>query len=397
MSAPKLTPLWQSVFFSDPSRLAALLKRIKPEELEEPGPAGTTVLFAAVEEYYNEATASSVGDYAGLPPKRKGGKTYQVLEMLLRAGANPNAIFKNPHTGNTLTPLSTLGQYGLLEGISLFLEHGRGLDVMKPSAEVRTTKGMWSIQSAVHMGHEAVVRALTAHPSWDGARDPRPLIAAAENDREGLLRLLLARGGAAGINSRHPDPRCKGSTALLTACYSGHGCVKALLDAGADVKVLHTGRMGDEDADDPFRLLSAMANVLATGADPDLIELLVQHGARRPQLEKTAKGGLMYVSPTGGRVELTNLLSVRRGPDVFDMRGFMGGERPDPGNGKCVDKRFEKYMCGNCGAPPALGKQLLRCGRCLKVAYCGADCQRRHWKEGGHKAACATPKDGGAD
>jgi hypothetical protein len=46
--------------------------------------------------------------------------------------------------------------------------------------------------------------------------------------------------------------------------------------------------------------------------------------------------------------------------------------------------------CANCGmAAAAKGlPKLLRCSKCKSVAYCGAACQRVHWKAGGHKAAC---------
>ena len=46
--------------------------------------------------------------------------------------------------------------------------------------------------------------------------------------------------------------------------------------------------------------------------------------------------------------------------------------------------------CANCGKTAAATglPQLLRCSKCKSVAYCGAACQRVHWKAGGHKAAC---------
>ena len=43
--------------------------------------------------------------------------------------------------------------------------------------------------------------------------------------------------------------------------------------------------------------------------------------------------------------------------------------------------------CGKTAAATGLPK-LLRCSKCKSVAYCGAACQRVHWKAGGHKAAC---------
>jgi len=33
-----------------------------------------------------------------------------------------------------------------------------------------------------------------------------------------------------------------------------------------------------------------------------------------------------------------------------------------------------------------------RCGKCYSVCYCSRECQRQHWKVGGHKAECSTLK-----
>lgn len=200
-----IPPLWEAVLFSNPIQVAALLKRTTAAELNAAGPMGPPILFAAVEEHLHEAMGT--GDYAGTAPRPVGGKTYQVLELLLRAGADPNAIFRNPLSGSVLVPLSLLAERGL-PAVSLFLEHGRALDVMRPSAEERTKRCMWPLQLAIKCGQEAVARALISHPSFDGARDPRPLLAAAEGDRIALVRLLLSRGAAAVVNARHPDPDC---------------------------------------------------------------------------------------------------------------------------------------------------------------------------------------------
>jgi hypothetical protein len=46
--------------------------------------------------------------------------------------------------------------------------------------------------------------------------------------------------------------------------------------------------------------------------------------------------------------------------------------------------------CARCGASERSNNApLLHCGRCKSAAYCGRECQAQHWKEGGHKKACA--------
>ena len=48
--------------------------------------------------------------------------------------------------------------------------------------------------------------------------------------------------------------------------------------------------------------------------------------------------------------------------------------------------------CAQCAAP--LDNKAPRCGIC-KTRYCGRDCQKMHWKQGGHKAICQEIKRGG--
>ena len=49
---------------------------------------------------------------------------------------------------------------------------------------------------------------------------------------------------------------------------------------------------------------------------------------------------------------------------------------------------FERKIdlhCANCGVEGVFKK---RCSRCRAVSYCSVECQRKHWKKGGHKNVC---------
>jgi hypothetical protein len=48
--------------------------------------------------------------------------------------------------------------------------------------------------------------------------------------------------------------------------------------------------------------------------------------------------------------------------------------------------RADPRCCAACGAAPAGGAALRACARCRRARYCGAACQRTHWKA--HKPAC---------
>ena len=51
-------------------------------------------------------------------------------------------------------------------------------------------------------------------------------------------------------------------------------------------------------------------------------------------------------------------------------------------------------VCSMCGGPPSATAssggmaKLKACGRCLSMHYCSQECQKKHWGEGDHKAAC---------
>ena len=51
--------------------------------------------------------------------------------------------------------------------------------------------------------------------------------------------------------------------------------------------------------------------------------------------------------------------------------------------------------CANCGAPegtvPGSPAHSV-CSRCKITYYCSVKCQKRHWKQGGHKQHCMTPE-----
>ncbi|KAE9409484.1 hypothetical protein BT96DRAFT_1012481 [Gymnopus androsaceus JB14] len=46
-----------------------------------------------------------------------------------------------------------------------------------------------------------------------------------------------------------------------------------------------------------------------------------------------------------------------------------------------------------CKAPPKQMKELKLCSGCLVTSYCSAECQRKHWKTGGHKAYCKLKQE----
>ncbi|KAH7357884.1 hypothetical protein B0T11DRAFT_283282 [Plectosphaerella cucumerina] len=58
-----------------------------------------------------------------------------------------------------------------------------------------------------------------------------------------------------------------------------------------------------------------------------------------------------------------------------------------------VEEDEEDKGCMTCGREGGeTGGALLKCTGCVRVTYCGKDCQRKDWTEGGHKSDCKVFK-----
>ena len=71
-----------------------------------------------------------------------------------------------------------------------------------------------------------------------------------------------------------------------------------------------------------------------------------------------------------------------------------GGNSCSAGNAACGSS--SPSHCAWCGAKEGSIPGILKhhqCGRCKLTFYCSKDCQKRHWKEGGHKHNCVAPAD----
>ena len=49
----------------------------------------------------------------------------------------------------------------------------------------------------------------------------------------------------------------------------------------------------------------------------------------------------------------------------------------------------ELALCGNCGST----RDLMMCRGCKQIYYCSERCQRKHWREEGHKDECNLLKE----
>jgi hypothetical protein len=91
-------------------------------------------------------------------------------------------------------------------------------------------------------------------------------------------------------------------------------------------------------------------------------------------------------------VPLAGPVPVSRGldPGGRGAAAFTPASRdaPMPGASREDTRALLRAVCAGCGALDA-GNVMRKCSRCMGARYCGAECQRAHWKV--HKKTCAPP------
>lgn len=162
---------------------------------------------------------------------------YQVVEELLKQGADPNI---RRCTGTTA--LFFASQNGFTDIAALLISHGGKINP-------RSFDGATPLFVSCQCGHQGTAELLLDHGAdvnlqmRDGAT---PLFIACQNGHTSIVRLLTTRGRDCNINPRRPgvDPlqcnlnprRLDGTTPLYMAAQMGHDDIcRLLLEAGAFV------------------------------------------------------------------------------------------------------------------------------------------------------------------
>ncbi|XP_067683775.1 histone-lysine N-methyltransferase EHMT1-like [Haliotis asinina] len=200
-------------------------------------------------------------------------------------------------------------------------------------------------------------------------------------DRYDVLKARLQGISKSDINLQDTA----GMTALhFAVAHKKVEAINLLLDHGADVNAaddhgftplfLATGRYADYDVALTLLQKSGIAvncvnyngatplHGAAHAQNPDCVRLLIRHGACTTA---KSKDGASPLDLSGDDMDTIAALKTTR--------------------------------CVECGDQPITG--LKTCGQCQGPLYCSKECQRKHWKEGGHKKECrgfvwALPKPG---
>ena len=215
-----------------------------------------------------------------------------------------------------------------------------------------------------------------------------------------LLRWLLEADETAAYRTRElvNTADVHGQSVLHWACRNDYStCVTLLLSNGADPAAV------DEDGNNP--LVCAMDNGGYESAKA-ILKSVQERGA--DQLAA-------YLRHTNHDNELAICHAALQEDDALVAllseygAGFAAQCRDHPACIRCIEdgsasasltraselrrQAETTTACDHCGTLGA--KQ--RCGRCRRVSYCNAECQRAHWKTGGHKRNCMNLMYQGVD
>ena len=253
--------------------------------------------------------------------------------------------------------------------------------------------------------HAAVAGALLEAGARVGSRDVRgytPLHHATSStwSRASLAvaQVLIRRG--ADVNARcrgGGNPLLESSqSAALAGDDKWAPPVRLLLEAGCDPA------MKDDSGCSSIGIVSPM--LVMRGKGPTTFMALVSEASRRG---RAGAGATLE----GTRVTLAGLQAA---PELNGVTALAGEYDPHTGRYRVAVEGRGALMiksenlralgapapiaaCATCGkAPPAV--QLALCARCNDASYCSLACQKRDWREGGHKERCkaAAPGEGGA-
>ena len=244
----------------------------------------------------------------------------EVVSLLLKAGANPNA--KN---SRKQTALIIASKRGHAEAVSLLVNAGANVNaigylqktalmeaseighaevvslLLKAGADVNVTDkiGITALMQASEKGHAEVVSLLLkagANPNAKNTRKRTALIIASEMGHAEVVSLLLKAGADVNVTDKI------GTTALMEASLNGRKeTVQLLLTARADVNV--TSKYGQT------ALIMASLNGHA-----EVVSLLLKAGAN-PNAKNIRKRTALIMASLNGHAEVVSLL-LEAGADV---------------------------------------------------------------------------------
>ena len=237
----------------------------------------------------------------------------EVARQLLSSGlVNVNCLKGDPTSetrvssmdGVGATPLHWAGQNGHTELAMLLLDRGA-------NPETKCSWGQTPLHKSAEFGHTDLVKLLLgrgADPNGMDKWEQTPLHLAANSGHNSVAKLLIEKGAdleAKDVKGRTPLYR-------VMVYYTDTGLIKLLLDKGADP---------NKGAEGPYSSSPTPLHFAAKFGDREVVELLMERGARPNGKDHNGKTPLHWAAIHGMPTEYTRDLMrilVRGGANPFD-------------------------------------------------------------------------------
>ena len=248
-------------------------------------------------------------------------------------------------------------------------------------------------------------------PAVHQGRDP--LYVACSRGCTEVVCALLSAGARVGV------PTKAGVSLLHMACFKGHTeVVHALLSAGDKANLLTQGGCSPQAAACCRGHIGVIRALLSAGAVADLrdsngrtpldllpraqraeVERLVQHIKEERDIVRAddesrvrAPSAPASVLPPPHLHPSSQLQAACEDDSDEGSSECPGGMSAAEACSSSSGRSASGHVCSMCGGPPSASSfgvaKLKACRRCMSVRYCSQECQKKHWEEGGHKAAC---------
>mmetsp|Transcript_18567 Transcript_18567/g.30940 ORF Transcript_18567/g.30940 Transcript_18567/m.30940 type:complete len:349 (+) Transcript_18567:108-1154(+) len=312
--------------------------------------------------------SAQMGHYPILCVVAEGGLVEIAKIILEEKGANVNDVIGC----NGMSALYIACQEGFTDMAALFISKGADCNVATTDQDNCTP-----LHIAAQFGHLKIIKLLVKNGANVNVKKKNdgvtPLFLAVRTLHEDIALYLIQEGGADVTATLH-----NGVSILMIAASRGmKSVIQLLLDAG----------------EDPFEECDMGCSAIdfaATAGHKALADMMKAHP--RPKRTTTTLPPTSATSSVTSSDQATGKMVKELA--AMNVNVYSGEPLRDDeiASGHEFQKEKKYKCCSNpsCGkTEKEVGKSFAKCNRCRCVRYCGADCQKEHWKI--HKKMCRKP------
>ena len=256
-------------------------------------------------------------------------------------------------------------------------------------------EGFTALYMASQKGHSAVVKFLLKHradPNRAANNGSTPLLASSMNGHTEVCRCLIKYGAKIDVGNDRLDG--KDWSPITLAKEEGHADTVALLERRL-TPCAHCGNTAQQSGvHEKMKVCSLCRSVHYCSKQCSHAAWVAAGGGHSKECKRlgTEKRGLAaWLAAKRRQREPKQKRKPQPKQKASAAAPASASSASAPTTSPVpIPSISSDSRCANCGKTAAATglPQLLRCSKCKSVSYCGAACQRVHWKAGGHKAAC---------